>query len=99
MEARDELRRRNVKPPMKFWDDHKFYDELIFDAGYFTRSLPRSVEAIFYIFHGDCSDIGARAMRARVRVHHAYVACVRVCVTNQAYKARQRLNARTRVDV
>ena len=46
-----------VRPRASLSQDHKFYDELIFDAGRFTRDLPRSIEAVFYI-HGSCNDVG-----------------------------------------
>ena len=55
LHVREELRTANVKPEGKFWDDHKFYDELIFDADRFRSTLPASIEAVFYL-EGDCAD-------------------------------------------
>ena len=43
LELRETWRTRNVKPEHKAADDHKFYVELIFDAAYYARRLPRSV--------------------------------------------------------
>ena len=60
MRSRENWRRYGNKPPDKYWDDHKFYDELIFDADYFRRHLPKSIEAVFFI-HGDCWDVGDSA--------------------------------------
>ena len=55
LQVREELRTLNVKPQGKFWDDKKFYDELIFDTARFKSQLPQSIEAVFYMA-GDCGD-------------------------------------------
>lgn len=73
MEAREELRRRGVKPSRKTWDDGKFYAELIFDAPAFKLHLPRSIEAVFYISpDSECFDQGCvRAKSCEDSTHHS----------------------------
>ncbi|KAL3919871.1 MAG: hypothetical protein SGPRY_005474 [Prymnesium sp.] len=56
MEIQLELRRRNVKPQFKAWDDHKFYNELVMDDQTYTHNLPKSIEAVFFI-PTSCDDI------------------------------------------
>ena len=55
MEVREEVRRNKLKPPSKMWNDGKYYNELIFDAAYYTEHLPDSIEAVFYL-DDDCGD-------------------------------------------
>jgi len=47
MRRRDELAREVAAT--KIWDDHKYYDELIFESAAFVEKLPHSVEAMFYV--------------------------------------------------
>ena len=56
MEVQQELRRRNVKPVYKVWDDHKFYNEVILDDKTFVSNLPHSIAAVFYL-PANCDDI------------------------------------------
>jgi len=49
MEIRDGYASRGVKPGMKFWDDGKFYSELILDQQVYTDGLPYSVSAFFFV--------------------------------------------------
>ena len=56
--VREELRKVGRKPVGKFWDDHKFYNELIFNSANFSSQLPESIEAIFFLDGGDCSAEG-----------------------------------------
>ena len=53
--VREELREVGRKPVGKFWDDHKFYDELIFNSTAFLSQLPGSIEAVFFLDGRDCS--------------------------------------------
>ena len=57
LDQREEIRAKEVKPFGKFWDDNKFYNELVFDAAHFTEQLPASIEGLFFLAGGDCSDI------------------------------------------
>ncbi len=56
LEVREELRTLGRKPEGKFWNDHKFYDELVFDSTVFASQLPGSMEAVFFVDGADCSD-------------------------------------------
>jgi hypothetical protein len=55
--ARNEVRRRGYKPWNKFFDNGKFYNELVFSPWVYSANLPRSIEAVFYMDPGDCSDV------------------------------------------
>ena len=77
MEGRDELARRAVKPKHKMWEDNKFYDEVVLSTEMYTRNLPASIEAAFYLFGMDCGDAHdgpkcedyARAAHAQIVSH------------------------------
>ena len=58
LEVREELRTLGQKPDGKFWDDHKFYDELVFDSKVFVSQLPGSMEAVFFLEGADCGAEG-----------------------------------------
>lgn len=58
LEVREELRTLGQKPDGKFWDDHKFYDELVFDSKVFVSQLPGSMEAVFFLEGADCGGEG-----------------------------------------
>ena len=53
LQLREELRARNRKPEGKYWDDGKFYDELVFDPSRFIAELPASIEAVFFLDVGE----------------------------------------------
>ena len=54
LQRREHWRARGKKPRYKVFDDNKFYNEMVFDAAAYTRHMPRSIEAVYYI-EGDCS--------------------------------------------
>ena len=56
LRAREEVRHRQMKPPHKHWNDHKFYNELIFKTEAYSRHLPESILAVFYIHDDTCAD-------------------------------------------
>lgn len=49
LRAREHIRKRGAKPAHKDFDDHKFYNEMIFDADKFVSELPHSIEAVFFM--------------------------------------------------
>jgi len=55
LEAREAVRTHEMKPPQKFWNDNKYYNELIFDASDYSEQLPRSLLAVFHLVD-DCGD-------------------------------------------
>ena len=57
LELRERLRVNLRKPEGKTWDDHKFYNELIFSAETYVGALPQSIEAVFFLKGGDCGDV------------------------------------------
>mgnify|MGYP004170764409 CR=1 FL=1 len=75
LEVREELRTLGRKPEGKFWDDHKFYDELVFDSKVFTAQLPGSMEAVFFLEGADCGaerdgpkcEVYARSAHANIK--------------------------------
>merc|ERR1712070_244039 len=56
MRHRNKLARDGIWYNHKMWDDGKFYDEQVFDAATFTKSLPGSIDAFFFIRGGMCKD-------------------------------------------
>lgn len=76
MQIRDGYAERNEKPPAKFWDDGKFYDELIFDAEYFVANLPHSITAFFFqpgLCGGDAYD-GPKCTDYAIGAHRNFLA-------------------------
>ena len=71
LELRERLRINQRKPEGKTWDDHKFYNELIFSADRYVGALPRSIEAVFYLKGGDCGDVfdGPKCLEYAVEAH------------------------------
>ena len=74
LEVREELRTLGRKPEGKFWDDHKFYDELVFDSKVFASQLPGSMEAVFFLEGADCgAESDGPKCEAYARSAHANI--------------------------
>jgi hypothetical protein len=75
LEVREELRTLGRKPEGKFWDDHKFYNEMVFDSKVFTSQLHGSMEAVFFLEGADCGaerdgpkcEVYARSAHANIK--------------------------------
>ena len=76
MEIRDGFAQRGLKPEHKFWDDHKFYSELIFDADYYRAHLPKSVTAFFFVPSVCAGDIfdGPKCKDYAIGAHRNFLA-------------------------